>query len=522
MISLDLYCGKKIAILGLGRSGMASARALKAGGAELIVWDDQKPARENAKQEGFALVDFSKETHLETIEYLILSPGIIHQGEKKHPIVALAQKKSIPVMGDLELFAHYLNHQIPKENRPKLVVITGSNGKSTTTALISHILKSSNRHVQMGGNIGIPVLELEMIGSEGVYVIEASSYQLSLTQTLKPDLAVWLNIASDHIEYHGSLEAYILAKENLFLSQEKGDHIIIGVDDPASQRICTELFSKSKAKIIPISSRRALASGVHITGGILWDAMAAEARQILNVQTEIDTLKGRHNAQNLAASYAVCQILKLSKKRITDSLSSFKNLPHRMEIVGNFLNILYINDSKATNIAATIQALKAYRTVYWIAGGQPKKENYETLKTELNHVQRIYLIGEASASMKSAYETVKPVKEVKTLDRAVAMATYDALKEKYKNPVILFSPACASFDQYKNFEERGNNFKHIITQVQHACSVSEHKKNSRQKNKKQQKIHSSSIDPDGAKKESNLSDRADHGEKPYDFRASAI
>ena len=471
MITLPLYHEKKIAVLGLGRSGMASAAALIASGAEVSVWDDNEQVRKKAESAGLVVKDFSDFSKHDA-DALIVAPGIAHRGKDMHAAIHSAREQNIPVWGDLELFSQYLT-AIPKEDRPILIMVTGSNGKSTTTALMHHVLKYSNRNVQMGGNIGIPVLALQALGKGGIYVIEASSFQLDVTETLRPDFAVWLNISSDHIDRHGSLKNYIAAKQKIFTAQQKDDSVIIGVDDSASQKTCTELFSKGERNIIPISSRRALASGVHVTGGILWDAINGEGKQITNLVKHLPSLLGRHNAQNIAATYSVCHSLKLPEQKIVKAMKSFQGLPHRMELVGCFSGIRYINDSKATNSAASIEALRSFDSIYWIAGGEAKEKDFTQLRAEMHSVQRIYLIGKASAEMKEVFEGYKPVMETKSLHHAVVLASYHAIQEKKKNAVILLSPACASFDQFKNFEERGQEFKKAFEKICQTCTGNE-------------------------------------------------
>ena len=343
--------------------------------------------------------------------------------------------------------------------RPKIIAITGTNGKSTTTSLIGHILKTCGKDAQIGGNIGRGVLDLDRMHSGTFYVIELSSYQLERTQSLRANAAVFLNLSSDHLDRHGTLEDYGLAKQNIFANQTKDDAVIVGVDDDYCKVLCTQLKVRNGRNIIPISVRRASGYGVSVLGGKLFCNMEKKSSEICDLH-KAKALEGRHNWQNAAAAYSAVKSLGLNSKEIGAAILSFPGLAHRMETVGTLRNVRFVNDSKATNADAARQALASYKNIYWIAGGVAKEGGIEPLADLFGNVQNAYLIGEAAAEFASTLKSSKRPHQIKkTLKMALLCATKDALESRVKDPIVLLSPACASFDQFKNFEVRGDEFR---------------------------------------------------------------
>ena len=459
MIPLSMYRDQHVAVFGLGRSGRAAVRALMAGGAYVTAWDECQETRTQALQAGLPVEDLNR---LDWGEFaaLVLSPGIPLYAPKPHRFVELAQSIGLPVLGDVELFDQ-ARMITPPENRPHLVAVTGSNGKSTVTALMGHILKTSGFQSEAGGNLGPPVLEFAPLYAPGSYIVETSSFQLDLTWKFKPDIAVWLNISPDHLDRHGSMEKYIAAKKKIFARQSGSDYAIIGVDDPYSQRICTELMARGRCKTIPVSSKRVLGRGVYALEGQIYDALEGAVFSPLSLEAA-PSLQGQHNWQNAVAAYAAARVLGVPRGAIERAFSSFQGLPHRLEEVGRLDDIRFINDSKATNPASAAEALGTYDTIFWIAGGKAKDDDFSLLDTHLGAVQKAYLIGEAAPLLKRFLQKKCSCMMSSTLDKAFSQAMRHAMEVKSKKPVVLFSPACASFDQFRNFEDRGQAFQKMV------------------------------------------------------------
>ena len=393
MIPVRGFQGRKVAVFGLGRTGLTAARALAAGGAVPILWDDNVSSREQAAREGFTVVDLSA-GGWDDLAALVLSPGVPLTHPEPHWIVKRAREAGVEIVGDVELFARTIM-LAPEHKRPKVVAITGTNGKSTTTAMIGHVLAHAGRDTRVGGNIGIGVLGLEDMHGGAVYVLELSSYQLDLTSSLKADAAILLNISPDHLDRHGGLEGYVEAKRRVFQNQKTGDVAIVGVDDPWCQRICTELVAANHRTIWPISSGRAMGRGVYALSGMLYDATGDRAMEAADL-TSATSLPGRHNWQNAAAAYAAARALGVPSDVAVEGLMTFPGLAHRMETVARLGSVRFVNDSKATNTDAARQALSAYPRVYWVAGGRPKAGGIEPLADLFPRVARAYLIGAAA------------------------------------------------------------------------------------------------------------------------------
>ena len=458
MIPVTCFEGREVAVFGLARTGLAAARALTAGGARIAAWDDNPAAREAAAAEGFELVDLAK-ADWSRFAALMLSPGAPLTHPAPHWTVAKAKAAGVEILGDIELFARAVA-MAPEHRRPRIVAITGTNGKSTTTALIGHVLDAAGRDVRVGGNIGVGVLSLPEMHGGAVYVLELSSYQLDLTASLKPDVSIVLNISPDHLERHGSMEGYLAAKRRVLLNQGKGDTAVIGVDDAYGQQICTEITAANRRTIWPISARKAIGRGVYALQGKLYDATEGRVAEVADL-TAARSLPGRHNWQNAAAAYAAARALGVSVEDAVEGLMSFPGLAHRMETIGAIGNVRFVNDSKATNADAARQAMSAYPRFFWIAGGRAKAGGIEGLTELFPAIAKAYLIGEAETAFAATLEGKAPYARCGALAAAVRAAFADARKEEGE-AIVLFSPACASFDQYADFEERGEAFRAAV------------------------------------------------------------
>jgi UDP-N-acetylmuramoylalanine--D-glutamate ligase len=461
MIPVRGFEGKTVAVFGLARTGLAAARALVAGGAEVALWDDNPKARAAAEAEGFALTDLSK-ADWSDFAALMLSPGVPLTHPKPHWTVERATEAGVEILGDMELFARTVN-AAPEHKRPKVVAITGTNGKSTTTALVGHICAMAGRDVRIGGNIGVGVLGLEDMHGGAVYVLEMSSYQLDLTSSLHADVTIILNLSPDHLERHGGMEGYVAAKRRILANQGKGDTAVIGVDDQWGQQICTEITAANRRTIVPISANKAMGRGVYVLNGLLYDATGERAQEIADLN-RARSLPGRHNWQNAAAAYAAAKGLGISPDEAAEHLMSFPGLAHRMEPVAQLGRVKFINDSKATNTDAARQALSSYPKVYWIAGGQPKTGGIESLADLFPRIAKAYLIGEAAPAFAQTLKGKAAVVEAGTMDVAVANAYADAAASK-QDAIVLLSPAAASFDQFADFEARGEAFRAAVQRL---------------------------------------------------------
>ena len=458
MIPVRGFEDKTVAVFGLGRTGLTAARALIAGGAKVALWDEKPESREAAAAEGFPVVD------LQTADWsqfaaLMLSPGVPLTHPKPHWTVGKAKAAGVEILGDVELFARTVN-AAPVHKRPKIIAITGTNGKSTTTALIGHLCASAGRDTRVGGNIGLGVLGLEDMHGGAVYVLELSSYQLDLTSSLKPDAVVLLNISPDHLDRHGGMDGYIAAKRRIFLNQGKGDTAIIGVDDPWCQQICTEITAANRRTIWPISAGKAMGRGVYALQGVLYDATGERVVEMADL-LRARSLPGRHNWQNAAAAYAAARAIGIPAHDAVEGLMTFPGLAHRMETVGKIGKVRFVNDSKATNADAARQAMSSYPKFYWIAGGVAKAGGIDGLKDLFPRIAKAYLIGEAANVFAVTLAGKADVKMSVTLEKAVQQAYADAAASG-EDAVVLLSPACASFDQFSDFEARGEAFRAAV------------------------------------------------------------
>jgi UDP-N-acetylmuramoylalanine--D-glutamate ligase len=459
MIPITEYRGRDVAVFGLARTGLAAARALAAGGARVHAWDDNDLARAAAEAEGVPVSDINARDW-RAFAALVLSPGVPLTFPEPHRVVTLAEAVGVPIIGDTELFARAVN-ALPASARPKLVGVTGTNGKSTTSALIAHILREAGKDVRLGGNIGQAVLDLPPLHAGAYYVIELSSFQLDLTASLRLDVAVWLNISPDHLDRHGDMGAYVNAKRRIFRNQGAGDCAVIGVDDDHSARVCTELKRNPAQRVAPISAGQTLGRGVSAIDGKIIDSSSGRAEVVADLAKAL-ALSGRHNAQNAAAAYAAVRALGVDPRVIAGELVSFPGLPHRLERVAAIEGVRFVNDSKATNANAAAQALAVFPRVYWIAGGVAKEGGIGELAPFFPRIARAYLIGQSAGALSDQLKDKVAVTMAGHLEAAINLAFKDARASGEPHPVVLLSPACASFDQFKSYEDRGDQFKKLV------------------------------------------------------------
>ena len=448
--------GARVAVLGLGRSGLSAARALRAGGAEPLCWDDSPAAREKAEAEGFACQPFRDARDFDDIARLIVSPGIPHLYPAPNPVVALALVAGVPVDNDIGLFfqsfatAGWQDYDMP----PRVVAITGSNGKSTTSALVHHILLEAGRPSELAGNIGRGVLDLDPPQDGGVVVLELSSYQTDLARALTPDIAVFTNLSPDHLDRHAGMGGYFAAKRRLF-AEGGPDRAVIGVDEWEGRYLAGQLAEgRSDERVIRISVETKLTGpGWHVFARKGFLSEYRKGRQVASIDLRaVSGLPGTHNHQNACAAYAACRALGLAPKVIEAAFETFKGLPHRSQLVGERNGVTFINDSKATNVDSAAKALAAFANVRWICGGLEKEGGLGALAEALASVRKAYVIGREAAG----FAMQLPVDAEVCTTMAVAVA--QAVKEAEPGDVVLLAPAAASFDQYDNFERRGEDF----------------------------------------------------------------
>ncbi len=456
MIEIYPFAGYPVGVLGLGRSGLATARALMASGADVWAWDDNEDRRAEARAADVPLVDLNT-ADLADLTTLVISPGIPHTHPAPHPVAKRAKDAKLELICDIELL-------VRSQREAAYIGITGTNGKSTTTALIGHVLAAAKRDVQVGGNIGTAALTLEPLGSQGAFVLEMSSYQLELVPTAVFDIAVFLNISPDHLDRHGGMAGYVAAKKNIFQRQTRPRAAIVGVDDATSAAIHADLLAQDDQIVVAISGTGKIARGVYADGGTLFDARDGIAKAICDL-AKCKALPGAHNHQNAAAAAAVALQVGVSGATIAAALESFPGLAHRQERVGEIGGIVFVNDSKATNADAAARALGCYATIYWIAGGQAKDGGIETLRGHFGRIAKAYLIGAAANDFARTLGDV-PHEIAGDLDTAVAHAYADAARDGKRDAIVLLSPACASWDQFKSFEHRGERFRARVAALQ--------------------------------------------------------
>jgi UDP-N-acetylmuramoylalanine--D-glutamate ligase len=477
MIPITTFAGRKVAVFGLARSGIVSAEALLAGGAEVACWDDGEAGRAAAVKAGLPLVDL-KIADWSQFAALVLAPGVPLTHPKPHWTVERAKQAGVEIIGDIELFFRERAKICPE---CPVVAITGTNGKSTTTALIAHVLRSAGKDVQMGGNIGVGVLALEPPAKDRYFVIEMSSFQIDLTPGLKPTVGVLLNITPDHLDRHGTMENYAAVKGRILES----DWSIVSIDDPYCKKLHGR-FDWYTSSSVAISTEPPLillaeetlpegdadqfplpflaTNSVHLIDGRLFVHSLRKFEDNSWTRfadiSDVGSLRGDHNGQNAAAAFAACAHLRIPAKSIVAGFLSFPGLAHRLEELGHVGRTTIINDSKGTNADSTEKALASFPgAIYWIAGGVPKEGGIESLAPLFGRVAKAYLVGQCAPDFARTLDGKVAYELCGTLDVAIASAARDAALSTADEPVILLSPACASYDQYKSFEHRGDHFR---------------------------------------------------------------
>lgn len=459
MFAATPFAGKRVGVFGLARSGLACVEALRLAGAEVFAWDDSEPAVDKARHEGVQV------TNLHTVDFhslaaLVLSPGVPLTHPEPHWTVVKARAAGVEVIGDTEVFARTV-----QGTGARIIAITGTNGKSTTTALIGHILKHAGLDVDVGGNIGNAVFNLRAPQRDRYYVLELSSFQIDLMPGLSPDVGLLINLTPDHLDRHGSMEHYASVKARMFAKQRDGQTALVGVDDDWCTAIADSIHAGPDVR--RVSVQRGLADGICAPDGILKDMRAGSAEAVIDLRA-MPSLRGRHNWQNACFAYGAAAALGLATDVIAEAMMLYPGLAHRMQQVGKLGQVAFVNDSKATNADAAEKALLSFENIFWIAGGIAKAGGVEPLLPYMDRVKKAYLIGVAAADFARALDGKVPCEIVETLPRAVTMAQRDATAAAAAGgvpPVVLFSPACASFDQYKNFEVRGDAFVELVSRL---------------------------------------------------------
>lgn len=466
MIPVRGVAGRIVGVLGLGRSGLSAARALLAGNAEVVAWDDNSDAREKAEAEGVVIADLGRDTEMGRLDWLVTSPGIPHLYPVPNPVIAKAYAMGVPVDNDIGLF--FRSWATSDWDRfdvtPKVVAVTGSNGKSTTSALVHHVLTHCGRPTQLAGNIGRGVLDLDPARDGEIVVLELSSYQTDLARSLTPDVAVFTNLSADHLDRHGGMGGYFAAKRRLF-AEGGPDRCVVGVDEPEGRYLAGQLSEgPADDRVIRISVSAKLAGpgwNVFARKGFLSEYRKGRQVGAIDLR-EIQGLPGAHNHQNACCAYAVCRTFGFSPREIEAGFRSYPGLPHRSQLIAEAGGVRFVNDSKATNVDSAARALAAFGKVRWICGGLQKEGGLEGLRAASDSVVKAYVIGREAAQF--AMQLAPDTEVCGTMEVAVARAATEA----QPGEVVLLAPAAASFDQYDNFERRGEDF---IAQVKKQISL---------------------------------------------------
>jgi UDP-N-acetylmuramoylalanine--D-glutamate ligase len=455
-VALTHLSGRAIGVFGLARSGLATVRAACAGGADKVfVWDDKEKARNEARELGGSVLE-PKDWPWRTLESLVLSPGVPLTHPQPHPVVAMAKEVGAEIICDIELLWRQ------GRDLARFVAVTGTNGKSTTTALIGHILAAGGLRISVGGNIGRAALDLNQPEEGRVYVLEMSSYQLDLTRHFRPDVAVWLNLSPDHIERHGDLVGYAKAKARVFLNMGADNTAILGIDEDEMQVVAKALRRPGRPLLVTVSIGRHPDAALYVDhSGTLF-----EVGEPVATFAELPMLRGKHNWQNAAVSWGAAKVLELSGEAILAAMESFPGLAHRMSPAGKRGNVLFVNDSKATNADAAGRALATFDPIYWIAGGLAKEGGIEGLQEFFPKIAKAYLIGNAAGAFSETLARRVPHVIAGDLETAVQMAAADAAIDRRPEPAVLLSPACASFDQFADFEARGDAFVRAVSALE--------------------------------------------------------
>jgi len=455
MIPITAHADRNVAVFGLGLSGIAAGRALSQGGSHVVAWDDNEAARSKADAAGLT-VSAPDTWDWDGLASLVLSPGVPLTHPKPHEIVRRARAAGVEIIGDTELFCRERRHQgMPG----KVVAITGTNGKSTTAALTAHLLSKAGYETALGGNIGMSVLDMPPFAPEQYYVIEFSSFQIDLTPGLDADVSVLLNVQPDHLDRHGTLENYSAIKARIFSRLGRDQFGVIGCDSPSTHRLAQDW--PFAAQRLMVSTGHAVADGVYARDGLLFEARSGVPEAPMNLHG-IPSLRGAHNWENAAAAVAAARALGVEHEALNEGLRSFPGLAHRMEEVGRLGRVAFINDSKATNADAAARALGCFAPIFWIVGGQPKAGGLAGLETFYPRIAKAYLIGEAAENFAQELKGEVRYEHCGTLERAVAAASRDARRSTAAAPVVLLSPASASYDQFANFAERGEAFRRLV------------------------------------------------------------
>lgn len=455
MFPAHQFKGKAVAVFGLARSGVSCAKALLSGGAQVLAWDDSEPAVEMARAEGLSITNLHT-VDFKTLNALVLSPGVPLTHPEPHWTVTKAKAAGIEIIGDTEVFAREV-----QSSGAKLVAITGTNGKSTTTALIGHVLKSAGLDVEVGGNIGLAVFNLRPPVENRIYVLELSSFQIDLMPSLHPDVGILTNLTADHLDRHGDMHHYAFIKGRMFTKMRSGDTALVGIDDPWCVAIADQV--SPDADLRRVSVLHALEDGASAANGVLHDRRGGKTVAKIDLRN-MPALKGKHNWQNACMAYGAARAIGVAVADIETAMKSFPGLAHRMQQVATVSGVPFINDSKATNADATEKALASFDNIYWIAGGIAKSGGIEALAPYFPKIAKAYLIGVAAEDFAKTLDGKVAYERSETLEKAVAHAARDAKD----NGVVLLSPACASFDQYKNFEVRGDAFVEIVSKLPRA------------------------------------------------------
>jgi len=456
MIPVSDFAGHRVLVLGLGRSGLSAARALRAGGAEVLCWDDGAAGRAAAGSEGLTLHDPMGKGALDGVACLVTSPGIPHLYPAPHRAIAAAMEAGIPVDNDIGLFfrslgqGDWVHHDTP----PRVIAVTGTNGKSTTAALIAHVLTEAGTPTELAGNIGRGVLDLDPPADGAVIVLELSSYQTELARALTPDIAVFTNLSPDHLDRHGGMGGYFAAKRRLF-SEGGPDRAIVGVDEPEGRFLANQLAEgPGDGRLIRVSAGKLVGPGWDISTRKGWLSEWRKGRQIASIDLRaMPGLPGAHNQQNAACAYAAVRALGLAPRVIEDALASFRGLPHRSQRVAEIGGVSFVNDSKATNVDAAIKALSAFPRIRWICGGLAKEGGMEALAAAAGNVVKAYVIGREAEGFALGLDDLHH-----EVCGEMATAVARAAAEAEPGDTVLLAPAAASFDQYDNFEKRGDDF----------------------------------------------------------------
>jgi len=455
MTPVTCFEGKHAAVFGLGGSGFVTAQALVAGGARVSVWDDNEHAREKARAAGLRIENLAT-ADWRNFDALVLSPGVPLTHPAPHWTVLKARQAGVEIIGDIELFCRERQKIAPAS---PFVAITGTNGKSTTTALAAHLFRNFGFAVEVGGNIGTPVLALAPPAQERVHVVECSSFQIDLAPSLNPSAGVLLNVTPDHLDRHGTMENYAAIKARLVA---KADLAVIGIDDDISRAIADEVSKVGKPTIrVSVTTTAVEDEAIVLDGTRLLRLVSGRATPVADL-SGIASLRGKHNGQNAAAAVAALGPLGLDLERVAKGLRSFPGLPHRLEEVGRKGKVLFVNDSKATNADAAEKALLSFDRVFWIIGGRAKEGGIEPLRPLFGKVVKAYLIGEASELFARTIGNAFRYESCGSLESAVPAAARDAEASGLAEPVVLLSPACASFDQFPDFEKRGDRFRELV------------------------------------------------------------